>query len=66
MVDRLSLITLFQAGNSTPTIPHKYSSTRELASQRAAVTLLPLMDAVAAMCTRLTRGCGSLDVASSA
>jgi hypothetical protein len=27
------------------------------------VTLLPLMDAVAAMCMRLILGCGSLDVA---
>ena len=75
MVGRVPLMPLFLAGNSTPTIPHKYStgkhksctaSTRALASHWAAVTLLQQMDTMAAMCMRLTRGCGSLDVASCA
>ena len=64
MVSRVQLIPLFLAGNSTPTIPHKYSKHRVLASKWAAVTLLQQMDAVAAMCMRSIRGCGSLDVGS--
>jgi hypothetical protein len=52
MVGRVPLIHLFLAGNSTPTIPQQYTSTRGLASLWAAVTLEQRMAGVAAMCMR--------------
>ena len=42
MVGRVPLIPLFLAGNSTPTIPHKYSKHKN--SQQAAVTLQMQME----------------------
>ena len=66
MVGRIPLMPLFLAGTSTQPFLTSTASTRALASQWAAVTLLRQMDAVAAMCMRSTRGCGSLDVGSRA
>ncbi len=52
MVGRFTLIPLFLAGNSIPTIGQQYNSTRGLASLWAAVTLQQRVAGVAAMCMR--------------
>jgi len=54
---RRTLTPLFLAGNSTPTIPHKFSKRKDSGLQ---------MVGEAAMSMRLICGCGSLDSANPA
>jgi hypothetical protein len=66
MVGRIPLIPSFLDGNATPTIPHKYTAarTRIQVSQLVVQMQLRRMEGAAATSMRLTRGCGSLGVAS--
>ncbi len=61
---RVPLILLFLEGNSTPTIPHKFSKLRIQRSRVAALTLQSQTDGTTAVSMRLTHGCGSSDAAS--
>ena len=64
VVGRVPLIPLFLAGNSTPTIPHKFSKHMVQDFPWAVQTRQLLMAGVAATCTRSTLGCGTLAVES--
>ncbi len=67
MVGRVPLIPLFLAGNSTATLPHKYSQHKSSGFPMGSCDTAERMAGVgrvAAMCMRLTCGRGSLDVAS--
>ncbi len=52
MMGRVQLMPLFLAGNSTPTIPHKYSQHKSLGYPVGTCDMQERMAGVAAMCTR--------------
>ncbi len=70
MVGRVPLFPLYLAGNSTPTIPHKFSKHKgsgfPMGCAHTAAAESVQMAGVEAMCMRSTRGCGNSDVASHA
>ncbi len=64
LLGRVPLIQLFLDCNSTPTIPHKFSKRKDSAFPCGCADAAALTDGAAAMSTKLTHGCGSLDAAS--
>ncbi len=66
MEGRVPPIPLFLAGNSTPTIPHKFGKRKESGFPFGCAYSAAADEGGAAMSIRLTPGCGSLGAASPA
>ena len=58
MLGRVPLFPLFLKGNTTPTIPHKFDTSRAARSNSEQPTQQLRMAVGGATCTRSSRGCG--------